>query len=233
MIGDAPARYLCPTAVLLAAALLFLTPAAWAEEAPGAFLLKKVQTQLKAGHELKACKLALGFKDYEESPVYPKAKALLLERGISIDDPLSSYTVKRIIVLQNKLEAQRARSGALPRTGYRQKYLDGWGTPLRVELVTRKGFAYLIRSAGPDRKFMTPDDPVVGTRADNIAFTEEKRDADPARSAGRRSMMRRQEMAPAGGSGRRLSTSPTRSRSGPKTPSSGEVEVNIDDLLKQ
>ncbi len=235
MSDETPARILFLLAAFWVAVALACAPAARADEAPGTALLKKVQAQLRAGNELKACRLALGFKEYEDSPVYPKAKAYLLEQGISIDDPLSSYTVKRIIELENRLEAQRARSGAIPRTGYRQKYLDGWGNPLRVELVTRRGFAYLIRSAGPDRKFMTGDDSVVGIRADNVSMEEDRQQLDPARAAGRRSLMRRQQMGAGGGAagGFRSSTSRSPSPSGAKGASSGEVEVKIEDLLKK
>jgi len=36
------------------------------------------------------------------------------------------------------------------------EFIDGWGTPLRISFVSKDNI--LIRSAGPDKIFGTPDD---------------------------------------------------------------------------
>ena len=140
----------------------------------GEELAARIQAALAQGREKQACELALQMAPYKGTPAHAQAKTALLGQGISIESPLQSWTLKRIIELQNRLEGQRAAKGDLPRLGLYQDYPDAWGTPLRVEMVSRGSVLYLLRSAGPDRAFMTDDDLAVGTRQGQAAAAKTK-----------------------------------------------------------
>ncbi len=142
----------------------------WAES-PAA-LEKGIRENLAQGRLEEACQLAIKMQPFKGRPEYDRAGALLLERGISLTSPLESLSIQRMIALQNVLETQRRQTKALPRTGPYPDHPDAWGVPVRVEMVTRRAFVYLLRSAGPDRKFMTDDDLALGTRDEAIKNTE-------------------------------------------------------------
>lgn len=156
---------------------LCLAQAGWAA-GPEEKLEQEIARALTQGREMEACQLALKMKTFKGTPGYDRAKAQLLAKGISLEAPLESFTVKRMIDLQNKLEAERARQGVLPEVGPRGEDPDAWGNPLRVELITRRSFAYMIRSAGPDQRFMTDDDLAIGVR-DNMAPEGRNRNLAP------------------------------------------------------
>lgn len=158
-------------------AALCLAQAAWSA-GPEEGLEREIGRALTQGRELEACQLALKMQAFKGAPGYDRAKAQLLARGISLEAPLESYTVKRMIDLQNKLEAERARRGTLPDVGPREDSPDAWGNPLRVEMITRRTFAYMIRSAGPDQRFLTDDDLAIGVR-DQAAPPAQDRDLAP------------------------------------------------------
>ncbi len=236
--------------VLVLALVLLL---AWAVEAapaptPAQDLWQKVEHTLKAGRMLEACRLATGFSKYSEDPFYPKAEEGLLKYGLSIEDPLGSYTMLRMVVLQNKTEAKRIATGNLPKAGPRRKYRDAWGMPLRIELVARKGFIYVVRSAGPDRKYLTPDDMVVGVREDqttsplqakvNPQATVKKDLESSALESGRRSLLgsqMRPARPPAAQAPAARSAGTGQAKALPKTHKvkDGEVEVSLDELLNK
>ncbi|MCB2185956.1 MAG: hypothetical protein KQJ78_06025 [Deltaproteobacteria bacterium] len=194
---------------------------------------------LASGDEIKACRVAGKLNKYLETPTFATARQALLTHGLSIEDCLGSCTMKRIIALQSQVEA--TRGGTLPKPGPRPDHLDCWGKPLQVELVTRPGFVYVVRSAGPDKKYMTGDDYAVDMRESGLKAVDRglgMRDVtdqdqgqagatneDPARDAGRKSMYSRtppKDPVPA------VSGSSSQSGSGVK-----EEEVTLDKLLKQ
>ncbi len=127
-------------------------------------LLGQISLQLDADNEWEACRLAVGMEQYKGTDSYALAEQKLLARGVSIAQPLHSYTIKQIVAVQNEAEQNRRKTGMLPRLGPRENFKDGWGMPLRVEFVTRETFVYVVRSAGPDKRYMTTDDLVIGTR---------------------------------------------------------------------
>ena len=231
--------------VCLVAVLFMLAAAAPPAEAetpppsPANKLLKRESNKLKAGRLLPACRLARGFARFDdEDPAYVKAAELLVNYGISIEDPLGSYTLQRITDLENHEEAQRAARGMLPKPGPRKRFPDAWGKPLRVEIVARKGFLYVVRSAGPDKKYFTSDDLIIGVR-DDTGFLDKQSKIDPkrtvkkdlkdtARKTGRQSILGSQARPRP-----RASSAPPPGGL-PRAPSkNGEVEVSIDELLKQ
>ncbi|MCA1906647.1 MAG: hypothetical protein LDL11_08685 [Desulfarculus sp.] len=135
-------------------------------------LEKGIRDQLASGRTLEACRLAVKMQPFKGRPEYDRARELLLQYGISLASPLESFSIQRMIALQNLLEAQRRQTKALPRTGPYPDHPDAWDVPLRVELITRRAFVYLVRSAGPDRKFLTADDLAVGVRDEAISDTK-------------------------------------------------------------
>lgn len=152
------------TICLLLGAALCLAATVWAGPGPEEGLAQEISRALTQGRELEACELALKMQRFKGTPGYDRAKTELLARGISLEAPLDSFTIKRMIDLQNKLEAERGRTGVLPDVGPRSDSPDAWGNPLRVEIITRKTFVYMIRSSGPDQRFMTDDDLAIGVR---------------------------------------------------------------------
>lgn len=192
-------------------------------------IAQRVIRLLKQGRELAACREAVKLAPYAKTPAYRKAAQALLAHGISIEDPMASYTAKVLIKLENQLEAQRAATGRLPATGIRKKVRDAWGRPVRVELVTRKGFIYAIRSAGRDGQWLTSDDLTVGVREDDPRWWGGGPSKDPLRDKGRANLYRRQEAAPPPPKEPELVPGvPAGGKGGPK-----EVEVNLEDLLKR
>ena len=224
-----------PRLILLVTALslsLGVVGPAGAELTPEA-LAKNIEKMLSKGQELDACWMAKRMAPFGDSEAYKALGEVMREHGLSIQSPLESYTLKKMVELQNLLENQRRTGQREPEPATYAKYPDGWGNPLRVELITHGAYVYLVRSAGPDQRFFTDDDMVVGTRkttADKMAMPdmrkEEKAGVPEARNVGRRSLMSRPTgKSPAG---------PDPSELGrPSAGGAGEREVNLEDLLKK
>lgn len=204
----------------------------------------KVESLLQQGKELKACKEALKLQEYKDSPVYKKAQIKMAQYGLSLEDPLSSYTVKRMVDLQNEAQAEAAASGQLPKPGVRARHIDAWGHAMRVELVTRADFVYAIRSAGPDGRFLSSDDLVVGVRDERALDPAPANPWDTARDLGRGSMIKGRGTtgggggtrgAPSAGGGLRPGSGGASSSPSAQDPNKegGEREVTLDDLLKK
>jgi uncharacterized membrane protein YgcG len=202
----------------------------------------KVEKLLQEGKELQACKEALKLHEYKDSPVYKKAEKKMARRGLSLEDPLSSYTMKRMVDLQNETQAVTAASGQLPKPGLRPKHKDAWGHAMRVELVTRADFVYAIRSAGPDGRFYSSDDLVVGVRDERALDPAPANPWDTARDLGRGSMIKGRGASGGGtggapssaGGGARHGTGGAGMSPAAQDPAQvgGEREVTLDDLLK-
>ena len=155
-------KRICPLIFILAFIALAV-PAAAAEKGADKRLHYQIKTALRQNDLLKAANLAVKMKEFADPPTkyYTRAKEMLFKDGISIGDPLMSYTAIQLIKIQSKIEMEMKHTGNISSIGQWSKYTDAWGTPLRSELVEKPGFIYLVRSAGPDKKFMTDDDPIV------------------------------------------------------------------------
>jgi hypothetical protein len=208
-----------------------------------AAIWRKVENLLQQGKELAACKEALKLHEYKDSPIYKVAEKKMASYGLSLEDPLASYTVKRIVDLQNETQAEAAASGQLPKAGIRAKHKDAWGHPMRVELVAKHDFVYAIRSAGPDGHFFTSDDLVVGVRDVRALDPAPANPWDAARDIGRGSLIKGRGAtggsgsaggAPSGGGTRGVtggaSQPPVSQEPPPKE--GGEREVTLEELLK-
>jgi hypothetical protein len=223
------ANFLKGVLISLAGACVFLgyagldTGICWAGKSnPEVVIWKKVKSHLAAGQLLNACQQADKLKQYPKTPSYKEAESFLQAKGISIEDPLGSYTMKQIVALQNRTESLRAVSGKLPPTGQRKKYRDAWGRALRIEYVARPGFMYVIRSAGRDGKFFTQDDYVLGIRKDRAAGPKKATNIkDKARIPGNRGRL--------GGSGK--PQRPGQSGGGMIPSGDGESTVTLDELI--
>jgi hypothetical protein len=200
--------------------LTAMMPATVQAQGPEVKIWKRVQLLLKRGQLLTACQMVEKLRPYKDTPTYDEAEIVLKKRGISIGDPLGSYTLMRIVALQNKLEDDRARTGRVPSPGPRSKYEDGWLKPIRVEIITRKGFAYMLRAAGKDGKWMTNDDYVIGVRSQQARAVHTKLPSlkKGARQKGKSSLF----TSKSGGGGK-----------GSNPLSKDEKSVTLDDLLKQ
>ncbi len=233
----------CFTLAFLAAILIVAIPVPEARAGlVEAAIWHKVESLLQQGKELQACKMALKLHEYKDSPVYKEAEKKMAQHGLSLEEPLASYTVKRIVDLQNETQAEAAASGALPKPGVRAKHKDAWGHAMRVELVTKADFVYAIRSAGPDGRFLSSDDYVVGVRDARALDPAPANPWDTARDIGRGSLIKGRGPSGSGGTGG-IPSAGGGSRPGSGGASSppiakdpdqegGEREVTLDGLLK-
>ncbi len=226
--------------VLAGLAFVSLSATAWAN-GPEVLIWKKIQANLKVNRYRSACELALKLQPYKETPTYSIAEEALKKKGISIGDPLGSFTIMQIIALQNHTEAIRAKTGRLPEPGPRKKYEDGWYRALRIEQLSRKTFAYLIRSAGADGIWMSKDDYVIGQR--RLSTTTDSLNAQKintgAREVGRRSMYTGQTASKksllpgVNDPGIKTGKTGTNAKTKTRKTNSGEKQITIDDLLSQ
>lgn len=219
----------------------------------------RIKTLLEEKRVLAAAREAVRMEPYKESEAYGKTEKLLRKIGISIGDPLKSYTVKQIIDLENHEERKRAASGDLPSPGSRPDYQDAWDMPLRIEMMSRPNILYLIRSAGPDRLFMSNDDLMIAVRAGAIPSKQGKSKTnrlggavmhqltpeEMLREKGKRSMLQGKSAPRPGGGGARglpgasgygggsYSGGGSGGKPAPQTPQPEEKSVSVDDLLKK
>ncbi len=155
-------------AVLAALALVLAWAAPGAAKKPpkaeqkAARLWSKIKSHLDGNRELEACRAAVKMAPYQGTKAYAAAKKALRARAISIEDPLLSWTSKAMIRAQNVVERDLLVKGDLKHIGVLPEHKDAWGTPLRVEMVEMGEYLYMVRSAGPDRKYATNDDPIIG-----------------------------------------------------------------------
>ena len=73
-----------------------------------------------------------------------------------------SYTGKVLVRAQNLVERSLLAEGDVKHIGTMPDHIDAWGTPVRVEMVEMGDYLYMVRSAGPDKKYLTSDDPIIG-----------------------------------------------------------------------
>jgi hypothetical protein len=132
------------------------------KEQQAAKLWTRVKAHLDREDELKAARLALKMAPFKGTQAYGKAQKALKARGLSIESPLLSWTAKALVRVQNVIEGEMQKQGNITSIGVLKGHTDAWGHPLRVELVHMGEYLYLIRSAGPDGKYMSGDDPIIG-----------------------------------------------------------------------
>ena len=199
---------------------------------PEVAIWQEVKRLFKQGKELEASKAATALKKYPDTPTYEKAKKVMAGYGYSIQDPLGGYTIKQIIKLQNVLEPIRRREGRMPTVGKRKSHLDAWGMPLRVEMVARGNYIYIIRSAGPDRHYITEDDYIIGVRGKHsIKKSKVSSMEDSSRQKGRMGLLHGRDT---GRTADGAQTSPLPSGAKPSGKnSSDEYQVDLNDLLNK
>ncbi len=132
------------------------------DEKKAARLWSQIKGRLDQGRELEACRLARKMAPYGKTEAYARAKKTMLRRGISLETPLISWTSKAIVRTQNLVERDLIGTGDLKHIGALADHKDAWDTALRVEMVELGEYLYLVRSAGPDKKYLTGDDILIG-----------------------------------------------------------------------
>lgn len=132
------------------------------EEKKADRLWSQIKSHLDRSQELAACRLAVKIAPYPETEAYAAAKSALRQSGISIKDPLMSWTSKAMIKVQNIVENDLRVAGDMKHIGILPDHKDAWGSAIRVEMVELGDYFYLVRSAGADKKYNTGDDPIIG-----------------------------------------------------------------------
>ena len=199
---------------------------------PEAVIWQNVQRLFKEGKELEACKAAVELEKYSDTDTYKTAKKVMARYGISPMDPLGGYTIKQIIKLQNVLEPVRRKEGKMPTVGVRKSFKDAWGMPLRVEMVARGSYIYIIRSAGPDKRYITADDYIIGVRGKHsIIESKVQSMEDSSRQKGKAGLLKGRD-AGRMGDGTRASPAPRMATPSGKS-DSGDYQVDLNDLLNK
>ena len=174
---------------------------------------------------------------FEGTQAFQAAAEAFQARGLSIQTPLLSWTAKALIRAQNVVEGELQKDGNISSIGVLRDHRDAWGNPIRVELVQMGEYLYVIRSAGPDGKYMSGDDPLIGglkPGADGITDNEEMtgsaeprgyQNPDPSKGV-------RQDLLKAGvkGTGGRSSQGAGRTASQAKPTEPAEADQDIEEL---
>jgi hypothetical protein len=105
--------------------------------------------------------------EYSHTDVFQKAEASLLKEGISINDPLNSWTLKKMITVQNSLVKkgkQRHPDGDIT---VPYPVTDAWGRSIVIKYSTGEKYTFAVCSAGEDKKFGNDDDLMVFNRLES------------------------------------------------------------------
>ncbi len=134
------------------------------EEEKAQVIYRQAQEYMQQGLELEALQEYDKLVEFKDTEVFKKAKAELLADGIGIGTSLHSWTLKRMFTLKAEVVAQlklMRPNDDLPGTGHVK---DAWGAPVFIEYSDSPSYFFLIRSAGPDKKFRSDDDLIVTQR---------------------------------------------------------------------
>lgn len=102
--------------------------------------------------------------DFKDTQVFKKAKAALLREGITIGSGLESWSVKKMVDIQNYLIDSGREKHPYGRTLIKVAQKDGWGNNFQVEYTdgtSKDKILFFVRSAGPDGSLKTSDDLLV------------------------------------------------------------------------
>lgn len=110
---------------------------------------------------------------YEGTDVYKKAETELLAKGISIKSARSSWTIQKMIGMENVIFTQYKSDGSFPDSLALGDLTDAWGQKMLVEYQPSEAHLFKIRSKGPDGIQKTQDDLLLSYR-DKYKFEQQK-----------------------------------------------------------
>jgi hypothetical protein len=102
--------------------------------------------------------------EYRHTEAFQKAEATLLEEGISITDPLNSWTLKKMIAAQNTLNKKGKDRHPDGNITVPYPMMDAWGRSIVIKYSTGDKYTFAVCSAGKDRKFGNDDDLLIFNR---------------------------------------------------------------------
>ena len=132
-------------------------------------IYQKAESLRKEGRMLQALREFSRLVDFSDTKAFKNAEAALLKEGISIKSPLDSWTLKRMMEVQNRLVEQGKdwhRDGDIT---VPYSVTDAWGRSLMVAYSTGPKYSFYVFSAGADKQFNTDDDLKIYNRRKAIA----------------------------------------------------------------
>ena len=137
------------------------------EKSPEVVIYEQAKSLEADGNVLEAFALYETLAPYEETEIYKKAEAELLAKGISIKVARSSWTIRKMIGIENIIFDQYNATGAFPDSSALGDLQDAWGQTMSVEYQPTESHLFKIRSKGPDTIRNTEDDLLLSYRDQN------------------------------------------------------------------
>ena len=113
------------------------------------------------GKEIETLKTYDSLMVYENSKEFEIAKSELLERGISIGASLDSWTVQKMIKLENRLISYHKQTGNYPLRCDIEIPYDAWDNPMHLTFWPKDNVHFKIHSFGSDGFNNTADDIIL------------------------------------------------------------------------
>jgi len=133
---------------------------------------------------------------YDKTKYYAELQKEMEEAGISIQDPLTSHTAKRMYKLQSLVVSYKASTGSYPKGHAISVPRDLWGTTVKYKIMDdpSKSYEFYILSLGPDKKEKTEDDIYIIYAGERSGGIKEKMENRPVAESTRGRVSYSEEM---------------------------------------
>ena len=118
----------------------------------------------KQGEILKALAVYESLAPFEETEIYKKAEAELLQKGYSLKSARSSWTIQKQINIENIITKQYEAFKTFPEIEKLSDMTDAWGNNMTLEYQPTNQHLFKLRSFGPDGIANTGDDLLLSYR---------------------------------------------------------------------
>ena len=124
----------------------------------------EAQSLEKQGEILKALAMYELLAPFEETEIYKKAEAELLQKGYSLKSARSSWTIQKQIDIENIIMKQYEAFKTFPEIEKLGDLTDAWSNKMTLEYQPTNQHLFKIRSFGPDGIANTSDDLLLSYR---------------------------------------------------------------------
>jgi len=133
---------------------------------------------------------------YEKTKYYAELQKEMEAAGISIQDPLTSHTAKRMYKLQGLIVSYKASTGSYPKGHAISVPRDLWGTTVTYKIMDdpSKSYEFYVLSFGPDKKEKTEDDIYIIYAGERSGGIKEKMEDRPVTESTRGRVSYTEEM---------------------------------------
>jgi hypothetical protein len=144
--------------ILLVFAIIWIGCSGTAHEEKARGIYQRARELLQQGRMMEAFQEYDRLMEYKKTSSFQKAKAELLNEGISIGKAVHSYSIQRMFKVKNKLIREQQHRHPDGNVLMPVSTKDGWGSYIRVQYSTGPKFMFAVVSPGPDRNMGTKDD---------------------------------------------------------------------------